>query len=130
MNLLIENWAMGVAAIAIIFVVGLAVYLFFKKPSNEQLGKVREWLIFATLEAEKHFKDGTGDVKLRFVYDAFIIRFPWLVRVISFETFDKLVDEALVTMRKMLEDNEKIKEIVEDQGTGFFVEVESIEKEV
>jgi hypothetical protein len=51
-------------------------------------------------------------LKLRRVYDLFVARFPYVAKVISFETFAAWVDEALDEMQDMLSGNEKIKEIV------------------
>ena len=56
-------------------------------PTNEQLKKVKEWLLWAVAEAEKELGSGTGQLKLRYVYDMFIVKFPSLAKIISFETF-------------------------------------------
>ena len=67
--------------------------------------------------AEKELGGGTGKLKLRQVYDLFVVRFPWLVRVVPFELFSSMVDDALEEMRKMLENNKAVKAIVEGGGT-------------
>ena len=56
---------------------------------------------------------GTGKLKLRQVYDLFVVRFPWLVRVVSFELFSGMVDDALEEMRRMLQTNTAVKALVE-----------------
>ena len=38
----------------------------------------------------------------------FIAKFPFLVKAISFESFDLLVDEVLETFREMLDQNEAL----------------------
>lgn len=43
-----------------------------------------------------------GTVKLRSVYDLFVARFPWVVKVIPFAVFSGRVDEALEKMREWL----------------------------
>ena len=43
-----------------------------------------------------------------------IERFPWL-SIIPFETFSGWVDEALEEMRKMLENNQAVRQIVEGE---------------
>jgi len=68
-------------------------------PSDKQLNKVREWLLYAVTKAEKELGGGTGQIKLRYVYDMFVARFTWLARVISFEAFSMMVDEALERMK-------------------------------
>ena len=63
--------------------------------------------------AEQELGGGTGRLKLRQVYDLFVVRFPWLVRAVSFELFSDMVDDALDEMRKMLESNQAVKTLVE-----------------
>lgn len=54
-----------------------------------------------------------GRLKLRQVYDLFVTRFPWLAKMISFDMFSGLVDEALEEMRSMLDSNQAVKAFVE-----------------
>lgn len=88
-----------------------------KMPSDKQLNKVREWLLYAVTKAEKELGGGTGQIKLRYVYDMFVARFAWLARVISFETFSMMADEALERMKKMLESNKAMQDFV-NSGAG------------
>ena len=106
MDFIMENWPLLVAAAAI---VGAAVGL----PTEKQLAKVKEWLLWAVTEAEKDLGGGTGKLKLRQVYDLFVQRFPWLAKAVSFELFSSLVDEALEEMREMLDNNQAVKAFVE-----------------
>lgn len=115
MNFIIENWYIIIAAIAAGFVAGVAVYHFIKLPMSGQLAKLREWLLYAVTMAEQELGGGTGQLKLRMVYDLFVERFPWLAKVISFGTFSDLVDDALVEMREMLAKNDKVQAIVEGE---------------
>ena len=62
--------------------------------------------------AEKELGGGTGKLKLRYVYDLFLTKFNWLAKVITFEQFSDLVDEALEEMKRLLESNNAVKEIV------------------
>lgn len=112
MNFLIENWYVIVAVVIFVVFIGGLVYSFFKLPTSTQLSKVKEWLLLAVTQAESELGQGTGQLKLRFVYDLFITRFKWISRMISFETFSLLVDEALEEMRKMLETNKAVKQLV------------------
>lgn len=112
MNWLIENWVTVVALTALLVLLGSAIFNFFKLPTNKQLDKVKEWLLYAVTLAEKEFQNGTGQIKLRFVYDMFINKFKWTSRLISFEVFSVLVDEALDRMRKMLVSNKAVKELI------------------
>ena len=65
---------------------------------------------------EKELGGGTGQIKLRYVYDMFVARFAWLARVISFEAFSMMVDEALERMKKMLESNKAMQTLVSGEA--------------
>lgn len=112
MQFLIENWYLLVAGIAVVAVGGYAAYVFAKKPTNAQLQSVKEWMLLAVTKAEKELGSGTGKLKLRYVYDMFITKFPWLTDVISFEMVSMMVDEALEEMREMLESNQAVQNFV------------------
>lgn len=113
MDFLINYWWIIVIGIAAIAVVVYAIYAFAKRPTSEQIQKVKEWLLYAVTEAEKELGGGTGQIKLRYVYDMFLSKFPFLTKVISFDTFSTLVDEVLEKFRAMLESNNKLKDYVE-----------------
>ena len=113
MEFIIENWPLIVAALAVIAAVVVAVARFIGLPTETQLAKVKEWLLWAVTEAEKDLGGGTGKLKLRQVYDLFVQRFPWLAKAVSFELFSSLVDEALDEMREMLDNNQAVKAFVE-----------------
>ena len=105
MEFIINNWYIILALVAILTAVGAAMYRYFHLPSEAQLAKVREWLLWAVTEAEKELGGGTGKLKLRQVYDLFVTRFSWLARIVSFDLFSSLVDDALEEMREMLKNN-------------------------
>ena len=105
----IDYWV--IAAIIVIALV-YKIVTFAKSPSQNQLAQVKEWLLYAVAQAEKKLGSGTGQLKLRYVYDLFILRFGNLAKMISFETFSTLVDEALYIFRDMLRDNEAVSKYV------------------
>lgn len=70
-----------------------------------QRNKVIEWLKYAVTEAEKMLGGGTGQLKLRLVYDWFVKQFPAVAAVVPFRVFSAWVDVALDTMKKWLDDN-------------------------
>lgn len=72
----------------------------------------KNWLVWAVTEAEKTFGSGTGQLKLRYAYELAINRFPTIAKFIPFSLFMKMVDEALVVMRKMIENNGKIADAI------------------
>jgi hypothetical protein len=113
----VNNWYILVGAIIVLAVVTYFVVAFLRRPTSEKLNKVTEWLLFAVTEAEKKLGSGTGQIKLRYVYDMFLVKFPYLAKVVSFERFSVLVDEALVKFREILATNKSIKEYVEKETT-------------
>lgn len=110
-----QNWSLLVVIIAFVVVV----LHYFKKfsglPSEQQQQKIREWLLFAVLEAEKIYSSGSGQAKLSYVYNLFLDKFPSLAPVIPFALFSNMVDEVLVQMRHLLETNESIRKYVEGE---------------
>ncbi len=113
MNFIINNWYIILALVAVLGVAAWYVYRYFNLPSEAQLAKVREWLLWAVTEAEKELGGGTGKLKLRQVYDLFVTRFPWLAKIVSFELFSDMVDDALDEMREMLQNNKAVQQLVE-----------------
>ena len=103
-----DNWSFLVVVICAVALMLLYLRKFTALPSGEQLMKVKEWLLWAVIMAERDFGSGTGALKLRYVYDLFLERFPGLASMISFDTFSKLVDEALKKMNHILETNKDI----------------------
>lgn len=112
MKVLTEYWFLLIALFAVITVGGYALYVFVKRPTTEQLTKVKEWLLYAVTKAEKELGSGTGQIKLRYVYDMFVAKFPFLVQVVAFDQFSVLVDESLDKFRVMLNTNTAVKEYV------------------
>lgn len=120
MNWLTEYWWLIVVIIAAVAVGGTAIYSFIKLPSSKQIEAVKEWLLYWVLQAEASLGGGTGKIKLSMVYDAFVQRFPWLAKMVSFETFSLMVDEVLEKMRAMLQSNPALLETV--KGTEANIE--------
>ena len=109
---LMENWYLVVALMAVAGMVGVFIGRFLKMPTSEQRERVKEWLLWAVTEAEKELGSGTGQLKLRQVYDLFLQRFPAIAKRISFATFSYWVDKALIDMREMLNKNKTIYQMV------------------
>lgn len=122
MNFIIEYWYIILAAIAALAVAIVACIRFFKTGSEEQINKVKEWLLYATTLAEKELGSGTGKLKLRYVYDMFVTKFTWLADIISFERFSELVDDVLVDMNELLKTNTAIKQYVTSEEGDVITE--------
>ena len=112
MEFISENLAFIVLIIAAIVVGVVFAIRFFKSSKEEQMKEIREWLIDATTIAEKELGGGTGQLKLRQVYDMFVSKFTWMAKVISFDKFSELVDEALCDMNKLLQTNTAVSAFV------------------
>ena len=67
--------------------------------------KVKKWLRWAVLEAEKDLQSGTGEAKLVRVYSLLIVAFPKFSKILPYRRFEKLVDCALVWMDELLANN-------------------------
>ena len=98
--------------LVIVFMAVIWIKNFIKLPNNEKMRSIREWLLYAVTEAEKELGSGTGQIKLRMVYDMFIKNFIDVSRWISFDTFSAMVDEALKDFREMLNTNENLRKYV------------------
>ena len=102
MNYIVENWYIVVGLLA------LFVGLFYVR-----LNDVQEWLLGVVTEAEKQLGSGTGQLKLRQVYDKFLEKFPLLSVLVPFKMFAEMVDKALERMRLMLAGNSYAQSYVE-----------------
>ncbi len=107
MNWIIENWFLVVGFTAVAAMVVYAVRRFFGLPTDKQVEKIKEWLVWACIEAERKLQSGTGQLKLRQVYDAFcaVPAFSAVAKLISFETFSEWVRDALKEAKTMLTKN-------------------------
>lgn len=105
----------GIACL--IAVLMIAIVKFIEAGKEQQITKIKEWLLFAVSQAEKELGSNTGQLKLRMVYSQFIDKFKFMSFLITFEQFSLMVDEALDTMKDMLANNKAVKKLIEgDQG--------------
>lgn len=102
------NTEIIIAAIVAVFLVLLTIYIMGFK----------NWLVWAVSEAEKMLGSGTGQLKLRYVYDAAVVRFPILAKFIPFAVFSRMVDAALKIMNDMIAKNENIAVAITNQIEG------------
>jgi hypothetical protein len=109
-----ENIIIGLGIAVIVGAAAIGIYQFCKLTKQKQIEIVLEWLLLAVVKAEKELGSGTGQIKLRFVYDLFIDKFKFLSMFISFERFSKLVDQALDTMKDMIANNKQVKDYIEE----------------
>lgn len=105
MDFIINNWYVIFCAVLVLAGIIISIVKFVRDPKTKQLASLREWLLYATTVAEKELGSGTGKLKLRFVFDMFVTKFPWLAKTITFDTFSKFVDDTLGDMNTMLASN-------------------------
>jgi hypothetical protein len=110
MNWLAENWSYLLLCAVVLTAFIYAVYT---KRAN-----AKEWLKWACLQAQKELGTGTGQAKLRMVYDLFIEKFPWFSTFVSFATFSAWVNEALVWVNKQLATNNDISVAITGKNIG------------
>jgi hypothetical protein len=115
MEYLFENWYVIFGLIAILVVAGLGIYRFAGLPTAEQILKIKKMLLYWVTLAEKELGSGTGELKLRYVYDLFLVKFPFTAKLVSFESFCLWVDEALDEMKELLERNKSVGEFVDNK---------------
>ena len=78
--------------------------------ANRHMLHISKWLIWACIEAERALQSGTGQLKLREVWNLFcaVPAFGWVARIIAFDTFSGWVKEALATVKRMLVENPRL----------------------
>ena len=130
MTWLIENWMVVFGLAVAVIIAVLVVYRFFGLPTEKQVEKIKEWLIWACIEAEKALQSGTGQLKLRQVYDMFcaVPAFSWVAKVISFDVFSDWVSDALITVKEMLVNNEALSTYV--YGDNADAEIKKIKEQL
>ena len=111
---MLENWYVYFGIAAAVAAAVIAIMKFLNLPTKEQKKKIKELLLVWVTEAEKELGGGTGQIKLRYVYDLFTARFPSVAKVVKFETFSGWVDEALEQMEEMLKANKNLEAYVRE----------------
>lgn len=106
-----EYWFVFILFIGVVATAAIKIYKFINTPSGEQLKKVQQWLIWAVAKAEEVLGSGTGQLKLRYVYDMFITKFPVIAKFVTYDEFKAMTEKALEEFKEMLESNKQIKQI-------------------
>lgn len=113
MKFMVENWYILFALFILFAAAAWAVVAFFRRPTAQQIHNFKQWLRFAVVEAEKKLGAGTGQLKLRTVYDWAVSKFPWVGLLVDFDDFALWVDEALDWMANALM-NEQLQSYVDN----------------
>lgn len=94
----------------------ISVVKFIQLSKDKKIEMISEWLLLAVVQAEKELGGGTGQIKLRYVYDMFISKFKYISMLISFNQFSAMVDIALDKMREMLSNNTNLQSYVNGEN--------------
>ena len=108
-----DNIIITLGIVIFVCLIGVALCYFFRLEKEKQIDMAQEWLLMAVVEAEKKLGGGTGQLKLRYVYDLFLSKFKFLAKVITFEQFSMLVDVGLAKMNDMLQSNVQVQEYID-----------------
>lgn len=100
---LVANWLAILIGLIVAGFIGTSIYKFVKLPIEKKYKTIRTYLLYVVTIAEQNWGSGTGPIKLGEAYDAFTEKYPIIKIFISWETFKKIVDSALVEMRAILE---------------------------
>ena len=109
------NMQIIVALVIVAIALVCGVISFVKLSKEKKIANIKEWLKYAVVEAERELGSGTGQLKLRMVYDMAVKQFPFIVQLIPFDIFSKWVDEALDWMRGQLAENKAAQSYVESK---------------
>ena len=103
--------ALVIVAIALV----CGIIWFVKLPKEKKIANIKQWLKYAVVQAEKELGSGTGQLKLRMVYDMAVKQFPFIVQLIPFNIFSGWVDEALDWMKCQLTENKAAQSYIESK---------------
>ena len=103
--MIINNFAFWIVLFVVCFGLGMFLDKFIKKSKEQKMQMVKDWLLYAIAMAEKELGSGTGRIKLGQVYEQFLLVFPQLQRLISFDTFAKMVDDVLAEFAELVKEN-------------------------
>lgn len=109
MEWITQNW-FNVVGILIIAIAAVIVgKKFMDKDKAQKIEAIKEWLKYGVTVTERALGSSTGKLKLQMLFSIATQQFPFLTKLLTFEEFSKMVDDALVWMREQIETNPNIK---------------------
>lgn len=96
-------WVMAILLVAVVI---LSVR-FFTQPKGERKKELVRWLGRIVILAEAKYGSKKGQLKLAYVYDTFLKKYPALAFFITKKQFEKLVDEALEMTKETINTMQK-----------------------
>ena len=120
LNFILENWTFITTLLACLYLGYVKIKKWNALSQEEKIDAtlkiLREQMLSYVSEAEKEFGAGTGKLKRSEVIKKIYKDFPHLNKVINqdelIKTLDEYIDDSLVELKKLLESNEKFKEII------------------
>ncbi len=113
-----ESIKNSVIAIGVILAIGYKVYEFIKLPKDKQSEQIEEWLFWALFESELAFGGGgTGELKMRYVYDLFILAFPKIAESMPFAEFKSIAEDILPEAKAYWQDTDKLRNMLKEEET-------------
>lgn len=113
LNILFDNWYVFLCLCAMIAYGADKVFHFSERPSKIEQNSMLEFLKKAVVDAEIEYGRGTGELKLRAVYSMVVNKYHWVALFVPFETFKKMVDEAIDWMNDQIVTNGYIQDYIE-----------------
>ena len=108
-----DNAVILCLALIITLLSGFYIYGVSKKPKDEQFEDLEYWLRKLIWEAEGYFGSKTGQIKLAYVYNLAVSKFPWIAAVMTFEEFnEKYIQGGLEWLEKQLRENPKARDLM------------------
>lgn len=106
MSFIINNYLLIIAAIVLIVALLIVVFKFLKLSEEEREERILAVLVNLTYVAEETLGSKTGSLKRSQVYSQFKKLCPFLACFISMETFDCLLDKAILIMEETISQRE------------------------
>lgn len=107
MEWFIENWYIVIALLCCGAVMGVAVYKFIELPTTQKMELFKKALLELVTKAEEEIGSGNGQEKLEYVYNAIKKQFPFITLFMSKDTFNTLVNGALIEVGIWLKKKKK-----------------------
>lgn len=119
-NFIADNWTFIITVLSCLYLGYVRLKKWNALSEEEKIDTalkiLREQMLSYVTEAEKDFGSGTGTVKRSEVIKKIYKDYPILNKVVNQEnlikTLDEYINDSLVELRKLLEDNEKFKELI------------------
>ena len=120
MEWMAQNWFNVVGLL--IIAVGAIFYgkKYMEKDKEQKISAIKEWLKYAVTVTEKALGEKTGKLKLQMIWSMATAQFPFITKLLTFEQFSDLVDDALAWMKTQLETNPNIRAAI----IGMITEVQ------